>query len=187
MFQKEIFQKRLKQLREEHPQFTTQKEFSEFIEVSQPTLVSYERGSGKPPIDVLCNIAEKCKVSVDWLCGASDVRCAIDKAETYADAFETLTYLRDKIGFKVEIFKDTDPAHRDEPPSATISTGFIPSVFLEEWESVYTAYKNGSIKEKYYRLIMNDMLSKYDVLVNDEKEFDYFVANWEEDQQRKLW
>lgn len=178
MFQKEIFQKRLKQLREEHPQFTTQKEFSEFIEVSQPTLVSYERGSGKPPIDVLCNIAEKCKVSVDWLCGASDVRCAIDKAETYADAFETLTYLRGKIGFKVEIFKDTDPAHRDEPPLATISTDPLTSIFLDEWESVYTAYKNASIKEKYYRLIMNDMLFKYSVRLDDDMEYSGFLQNW---------
>lgn len=187
MFQKEIFQKRLKQLREEHPQFSTQKEFSEFIGVSQPTLVSYERGSGKPPIDVLCNIAEKCKVSVDWLCGASDVRRTIDKSETYADAFETLTYLRDKIGFKVEIFKDTDPVHRDKPPLATISTDSLTSIFFDEWESVYTAYKNGSIKEKYYRLIMNDMLSKYSVHIDDELAYEFFMNDWEEEQQRKPW
>ena len=57
MFDRDKFKTRLKQLRENHPKYKTQKEFSDFIEVSQPTLAGYERGTGKPPIDVLPSLS----------------------------------------------------------------------------------------------------------------------------------
>ena len=47
----------------------TQKEFSELLNIPQPTLSAYEGGRNKPTVDVVINIAEKCNVSVNWLCG----------------------------------------------------------------------------------------------------------------------
>ena len=47
----------------------TQKDFSEFLSIPQPTLSAYESGKNKPTIDVVINIANKCNLSVDWLCG----------------------------------------------------------------------------------------------------------------------
>ena len=47
----------------------TQKDFGKLINVAQTTLSSYENNSQTPNIETLYNIAEKCNVSIDWLCG----------------------------------------------------------------------------------------------------------------------
>ncbi len=47
----------------------SQKEFAEFIGIPQPSMSAYENGKNNPTIEVLINIADKCNVSVDWLCG----------------------------------------------------------------------------------------------------------------------
>lgn len=178
MFDKEKFKTRLKQLRESHPQYNTQKEFSDFIEVSQPTLAGYERGTGKPPIDVLCNIAEKCHVSVDWLCGMSDTRTSIDRALTYSDALETLIRLREKIDFSVNITRFYD--NPCKVPSANTYWDDLTSLFMKEWDPVYTAFKNGSIKETYYRMIMDDIASKYNIPLNDDTAYQQFISEWQD-------
>ena len=66
-----IFGERLKNLRTVIMK-KTQKEFSEFMSIPQPTLSAYESGRNKPAVDVVINIADKCNVSVDWLCGRDD-------------------------------------------------------------------------------------------------------------------
>ena len=50
----------------------TQKEFAEFLGIPQPSMSAYENGKNNPTIDVLIDIADKCKVSLDWLAGRSD-------------------------------------------------------------------------------------------------------------------
>ncbi len=65
---KNIFGKRLKILRES-VLGKTQKELSELLGIPQPTLSSYENGRNIPTIDVAIHIAEKCNISLDWLCG----------------------------------------------------------------------------------------------------------------------
>ena len=41
------------------------KEFAEFLGVPQPSMSAYENGKNNPTIDVLIDIADKCKVSLD--------------------------------------------------------------------------------------------------------------------------
>ncbi len=53
----------------------SQKEFAEFLEIPQPTLSSYESGRIKPTVDAIGNIADKCSVSLDWICGRSGKPC----------------------------------------------------------------------------------------------------------------
>lgn len=65
-----IFGERFKALR--NAMGKTQKEFSEFLGIPQPTLSAYESGRNKPTIDVVIAIANKCNVSIDWLCGRDD-------------------------------------------------------------------------------------------------------------------
>lgn len=47
----------------------SQKEFAEFIGIPQPSMSAYENGKNNPTTEVLINIADKCNVSIDWLCG----------------------------------------------------------------------------------------------------------------------
>lgn len=62
-----IFEERLKNLRTVIMK-KTQKEFSEFMNIPQPTLSAYESRRNKPTVDVVINIANKCNVSMNWLC-----------------------------------------------------------------------------------------------------------------------
>lgn len=172
MFDKEKFSTRLKSLRGHK----TQKEFADFIGVSQPTLAGYERGTGKPPIDVLCNIADKCRVSVDWLCGNGDIRSNLDQSEFFCDVYEVLVHLWDKLWTNTTFAKD-------ERNRLCASTEWdeLTSHFINEWEPIYKAYQNHSIKKEYYYMIMDDLIKKYNVSLHDEQEyFGFLQANFDD-------
>ena len=63
-----IFAERFAKLRGE----MTQGEFAGFLGISRPTVGFYENGGRLPDALVLRQIAEKCKVSADWLIGLSN-------------------------------------------------------------------------------------------------------------------
>lgn len=65
-----IFAERFAQLRGE----MTQGEFAEFLGISRPTVGFYENGTRLPDALLLRQIADKCKVSADWLLGKSDIK-----------------------------------------------------------------------------------------------------------------
>lgn len=52
---------RLKYLRS----INKKKEFAEFLGIPQPSMSAYENGKNNPTINVLIDIADKCKVSLD--------------------------------------------------------------------------------------------------------------------------
>lgn len=65
-----IFSERFAELRGEK----TQAEFADFLGISRPTVGFYENGTRIPDALVLCQIAERCNVSADWLLGLSEER-----------------------------------------------------------------------------------------------------------------
>ena len=67
-----VFGERLRSLRIVKKNLS-QKEFAQKLGIPQPTLSAYESGKIKPTVDALINIAEKCGVSLDWLCGRDTV------------------------------------------------------------------------------------------------------------------
>jgi len=50
----------------------SQKDFSEFLGIPQPSLSAYENEKNSPTTEVLINIAKKCNISLDWLCGLTE-------------------------------------------------------------------------------------------------------------------
>lgn len=86
--QKIIFGDNLRILRQDRG--LSQKEFSEFLEITQPSLSAYEKSRTFPTMEVLISIAEKCEVSLDWLCGLSFSNSAITTAGDIADFFYKL-------------------------------------------------------------------------------------------------
>lgn len=47
----------------------SQKEFCAMLDIPQSTLSAYETDRMQPTVTTLINIAVKCDVSMDWLCG----------------------------------------------------------------------------------------------------------------------
>lgn len=63
----------------------TQKEFSEFVSITQSTLSAYEKGSKNPSLESVKIIAEKCEVSIDWLCGLDTSKFENKKISDWKD------------------------------------------------------------------------------------------------------
>ena len=59
----------------------SQKEFAIFLGIPQPSLSAYENGKNSPTTEVLINLAKKCHISLDWLCGV----------QTHRNQFATLS------------------------------------------------------------------------------------------------
>ena len=60
-----------------------QKDFTEFLGIPQPSMSSYENRKNNPTIDVLIDIADKCKVSLDWLAGRSDYTLSLSSMRDF--------------------------------------------------------------------------------------------------------
>lgn len=73
------FGERIKKLR-----LSLGKSQKEFIGIPQLSMSAYENGKNNPTIEVLINIADKCNVSVDWLCGRQ-TRTALSDLSDMAD------------------------------------------------------------------------------------------------------
>lgn len=65
-----VFAERFSKLRGDR----TQEEFAKFLGISRPTVGFYENGTRLPDALVLCQIAEKCNVSTDWILGLSNYK-----------------------------------------------------------------------------------------------------------------
>lgn len=65
-----VFAERFSKLRGDK----TQEEFAKFLGISRPTVGFYENGARLPDALVLCQIAEKCNVSTDWILGLSNYK-----------------------------------------------------------------------------------------------------------------
>lgn len=52
----------------------TQPDFAAYLGIALPTLRTYEKSISEPTMGKLVIIANKCNVSVDWLCGMTEIR-----------------------------------------------------------------------------------------------------------------
>ena len=68
---------------------------------------AYENGKNNPTIDVLIDIADKCKVSLDWLAGRSDYTLGLSSMRDFVLFMYELA-MKKEIGFKI-IVEDKFP------------------------------------------------------------------------------
>lgn len=161
----EIFSFRIRELRESIGM--TQKGFSEYIGVKQQTLSGYERSVMKPPLDVAKNIAEKCNVSIDWLCGLSEQKKYSEEILTYADMFRLIAKLCSLRGISddwevlFQSYDDDFSRTRTECALLRSSDSRISS-FFKDWEQMYSLYKEHTIDEHLYNLWLSDKIKQYE-------------------------
>ncbi len=91
---------RLKELR--NLKKMTQKEFSTFLGIPQPSVSAYENSKNSPTIEVLIDIANKCDVSLDWLSGRTNDHPSITSMQDIVSFFYELSMLNE-IGFNIEV------------------------------------------------------------------------------------
>lgn len=66
-----IFQERLKEQRILYGK--TQRQMAEYLEISQPSYIRYEKGTAEPTLEKLAALADFFDVSVDYLLGRADL------------------------------------------------------------------------------------------------------------------
>ena len=84
-----------------------QKEFAEFLGIPQPSMSAYENGKNNPTIDVLIDIADKYKVSLDWLARRSNCTFSLSIMRDFV-LFMYEMAMKKEIGFKI-IVEDKFP------------------------------------------------------------------------------
>ena len=66
------YAERIRALREDHDK--TQSEIAALLKVGQRTYCDYELGKTRIPVDSLIVLAQLYNVSMDYICGTSDIR-----------------------------------------------------------------------------------------------------------------
>lgn len=66
------YTERIRALREDHTK--TQTQIAELLRIGQKTYSDYELGKTRIPVDSLIVLAKLYDVSMDYICGTSDVR-----------------------------------------------------------------------------------------------------------------
>lgn len=163
----DIFAIRIKQLRESLKM--TQREFSKHISIKQQTLSGYERGIIKPPLDIAKNIAEKCNISIDWLCGLSNKKTSSNIPQTLADIFEILFLIQEYSDIQIYAHEGTVYIRNHEnaiiggEKSIIHTIGFQPYTideFINDWRKMLDALLSETIDQEIYELWKEKTLKK---------------------------
>lgn len=150
----------------------SQYDFSHLIGIKQPTLSTYERGTSSPSLDVLITIAEKCDVSLDWLCSLESKRHFL----TLADVIKLLAEINniDGLTTKVSTIKDNNSLctkitvngnnfHTSELNHHLTCNDYL-CKFLYDWEKTIeqlSKLEDDEIKNNYYQMWWDKQISYY--------------------------
>ena len=163
MEKREIFADRLRKLREKTKK--TQKQFADLVESTPATISAYENATKNPSLEVVMNIADKCHVSLDWLCGLTDQEISLD---TCSDILKILFEigLLDGIGLDKNFAKmsDTFSDFHDQTYQNFMMIYFNDTTIndaLEKWKKMFDLYQNKTIDEEVYRLWVEKTLREY--------------------------
>lgn len=158
----EIFANRIKQLRESLNM--TQTDFSKYIGVKQQTLSGYERGLMKPPLDAVTDIAKKCHVSIDWLCGLSEKKNNDDEIKTYADLAKLLLKLWDldfaPSGFRL-IANEINNSQKTLTEAGILTDDNEIYTIIRSIRKMRTVLIDGTISQDIYNTWYDGFLEKY--------------------------
>lgn len=168
MDNREIFSERLKELRAQTGK--TQKQFAQFVESTPATISAYENATKNPSLDVVMNIAKKCHVSLDWICGFSDEKGI--SLNTCADVLHLLFELGTLDGIEIDNGFVRDTSGPNEFPNNDTSYEPFMMIYFDdttinnvliEWKKMFDLYQDQTIDEEVYRLWMEKTLKKYNI------------------------
>lgn len=136
----------------------SQKDFAVFLNIPQPSLSAYENNRNSPTVDVLINMANKCYISLDWLCGISTFQHQLSSLSDVADFIYSLLE-SNEIGAEIEVHDHLN----DDIETET-----------ERWYTRLTFYGN----DKTYKY-NGDLCNMIKKISNDFKELDSYAISKE--------
>ncbi len=140
------FSSRIKELRKNSNQ--TQSQFADFIGTTQGALSGYENGDRTPSYEILVAIAQKCNVSIDWLCGLSDNMTFDNRITTYKDIFRLFITVLDARYENKETIPIIDTIDTETSAvSLTLHDDKNFQDFFSKWCDIFKLHCEGTIDE----------------------------------------
>lgn len=161
-----IFSERIKELRNEKK--LSQASFANLICTNQSTLSAYETGDRLPPYETLIAIAQQCHVSIDWLCGISDIKSSSPKIETYTDLIKILMLLDEtqNVPSKLTLYEHHQGSFCGiSIDSHNLSLNFSDKTLIEfytEWQDILAIREKSPSGQKLYNIWLKDIYERYD-------------------------
>lgn len=173
----EVFKtgERIKVLREELDM--TQKQFGEMLSFTSATVSAYENNKKTPVLDFLITVAEKCNVSMDWLCGLSESRGGNFNINKHSDVIECLYQLSNAMNLEIEGIRYSVGKNLDFCDiNAITSRNDIFQMFLDEWGEMLSLKNKGTINERLYKLWIEDKKKEYTVIIDPTEEKSFLIG-----------
>lgn len=144
MGNREIFATRLKEIRTQTGK--SQKEFATMVQSTAATISAYENATKNPSLDIVMNIAEKCNVSIDWLCGLSNQKELKPEINNFKDfAIRILELLEIDTFYSIYFEEIKSGNARLQALVLPENPEFIN--FVETYKELCTLFNNKKIKE----------------------------------------
>ena len=115
------------------------------------------------------NIAIKCNISIDWLCGLSNIQKTKDFT-SYSDIFNLIVNICKSIHIDIEEYHYS----QDIYDMSLLAKNPILNEFLIKWSKVKSIYDDQTIDEETYEIVVKSLIDKYttDTLRYDNCELD---------------
>lgn len=156
-----ILSERLKEVRESLNM--NQADFAKLIGVTQQSLSSYEKCVSKPTLDVAIRIADKCDLSLSWLCGLSDRPSNNKVFKTYTDIIDIFFDIMNIA--HLDVYSTKVKAKNVNMQDVTMwgisFTDKYLNEFIADWQKMRTLYINQTIDEEVYDLWREKTIKKY--------------------------
>ena len=139
----------------------TQKEFAELINVSTVSVSSYETEAKTPSLDMVLNIAQKCNVSLDWLCGFSETKSK-SSITTYDELFRLFIVILETKYTEFDNSSIVDSINtNDSSVVLTLHNDENIQRFFVEWHKIFELHSNNTIDDELYHLWIEKELTKF--------------------------
>lgn len=140
----------------------TQVQFANHVGTNQVTLSAYETGSTNPSLEVVKEIAKKCNVSIDWLCGLSDLKPLGNAVTTYEELFRLFISILETRYFEFNTYPIIDIIDTDSPSVVlTLHNDENIQHFFMEWCKIFELHCAQTIDDELYHLWLEKELAKY--------------------------
>lgn len=143
-----------------------QKEFATFVGCTAATLSAYENSSKSPSLEIIKGIAEKCNVSIDWLCGLTDEMDNTDNIETYTDLIRLLLKIQKLELAPHSFYFKASRNYNEFKDLSEIETGIFTQneemyIIIQNIQKMQSVLNDGTIDQYIYDTWLEGFLEKY--------------------------
>jgi len=139
----------------------TQKQFADMIGFTSATVSAYENNKKTPVLDFLITVAEKCDVSLDWLCGiVHDEKPA--EMKIYSDLFQKLIDISEKVNCDIEFYTINESEKSYHNSVSLKFWNVVVIEFAEAWKKAKILLKDGMIDKNMYDDLMQGIIKRFD-------------------------